>query len=80
VWAAVDNREVVRIDPESGEVGSDSVPVPEVFAVTADDGFVWALSASDELPGSPRTRSRRPPRRGRCAARSTSRSASAQCG
>lgn len=49
VWAAVDNREVVRIDPESGEMGSDPVPVPEVFAVTADEGFVWALSASDEL-------------------------------
>ncbi|HSJ17048.1 MAG TPA: hypothetical protein VK920_03035 [Solirubrobacterales bacterium] len=48
VWAAVDNRNVVRIDPESGE-SDGGVRVPEVFTVTADGGFVWALSASGRL-------------------------------
>ena len=49
LWAAVDNREVVRLDPATGEADGDPVEVPEVFAVTADEGAVWVLSASGQL-------------------------------
>ncbi len=49
LWVAVDNREVVRIDPASGEADGDPVKVPEAFSVAADEGAVWVVSASGAL-------------------------------
>jgi hypothetical protein len=47
LWVAVDNREVLRLDPESG--AGEAVEVPEAFSVATGEGSVWVVSASGEV-------------------------------
>jgi hypothetical protein len=49
LWVVVDNREVTRLDPDSGEAEGDPVEVPEAFGLTVDDDGVWVVSASGEI-------------------------------
>jgi streptogramin lyase len=59
VWVVKDNREVVRVEPASGEIEDDPVEVPEAFGVATGEGAVWGVSASGEVtridPGSLQT-------------------------
>jgi streptogramin lyase len=45
----VDNREVVRIDPVSGERDDEPVGIREAFGVATGEGGVWVVSASGEV-------------------------------
>lgn len=49
VWVVVDNRELVLIEPGSGQREGEPVELPEPFGVSVGEGAVWVVSASGEV-------------------------------
>jgi hypothetical protein len=49
VWVARGNRDVARVDPESGELQDDPAEVAKVFSVTTGESAAWALGADGVL-------------------------------
>ena len=45
-WVVVENREVVRIDPGSGEVDGDPIEVEKAFGIATGEGAAWVVSVS----------------------------------
>ncbi len=49
VWVARDNREVIRIDPQSGEIAGGAAAIPGAFNVAVGEGAAWTLGAAGTL-------------------------------
>jgi hypothetical protein len=51
VWVIVDNRELVRVDPATGEPDAERIEVPDAFNVAVGDSSAWVVSASGAVTG-----------------------------
>ena len=49
VWVVRRNREVVRINPEDGELQDEPAAVPRAFSVTVGESAAWALGTDGNL-------------------------------